>query len=141
MFNNQKLFILCILTLGIHNCGLLDFWENRNHEIRESYYDDSSLEYESSYLNDKLDGPSYHYSFDGILLSYAEYANGSLHGIWKIFYDTGEIKYSCSYFYGHKHGEEKFYHKNSQVQSLIKYDYGKEISTIIRWDENGELLY
>jgi len=141
MIKSQKLFILYILTLIIHNCGLINLWENRNHEIKKSYYNDSSLEYKSSYLNSKLDGPSYHYSIDGTLLSYAEYNNGSIHGIWKIFYNTGEIKYSCSYFHSHKHGEEKFYHKNGQAQSLIKYDYGKEISTIIRWDENGELLY
>ena len=141
MLKNQKLFILCILTVSIHNCGLLNFWENRNYEIRKSYYDDSSLEYKSSYLNNKLDGSSYHYSLNGTLLSYAEYTNGSLHGISKNYYRTGEIQSSCLYFHSHKHGEEKFYYKNGQLQSLIKYDYGKEISTIIRWDENGELLY
>ena len=61
--------------------------------------------------------------------------------LWEIFYDSGELKYSCTYFYGHKHGEEKFYYDNGQIQSLIKYDYGKEISDIMRWNKNGELLY
>ena len=141
MLKNQKLFVICIIIFTIQNCGLINLWENRNHEIRKSHYNNGILEYESSYLNDKLDGPSYHYNIDGILISYAEYVNGSPHGIWKIFYDTGKLKYTCSYFYAHKDGEEKFYHKNGQVQSLIKYEYGKEISDIMRWNENGELLY
>ena len=92
MFKIQKLFILFILTLSLHNCGLLNFWENSNYEIRKSYYNNSLLEYKSSYLNNKLDGPSYHYSIDGTLLSYAEYDNGSIHGIWKIFYDIEKKK-------------------------------------------------
>ena len=88
-----------------------------------------------------MDGPTYYYSIDGILLTYAEYENGSIHGISKNYYKTGEIQYLCLYFYGHKHGEEKFYHKNGQVQSLLQYEYGKEISEMIRWNQNGELLY
>ena len=141
MFKNQTLLLLCILTFSIQNCGLLNLWKDKDHQIIESYYHDGSLEYKSSYLNNKLDGPSYHYNIHGTLVSYAEYANGSPHGIWKIFYNSGEIQYSCYYSYGHKHGEEKFYHKNGQVQSLIKYGNGKEISKIIRWDQNGKLLY
>jgi len=141
MFKKQKLFYLFILILSVQSCGLLNFWKNRNHEIRESYYNDGTLEYNSSYFNNKLDGPSYYYSIHGILLSYSEYSNGSAHGIWKNFHDTGEIRYSCSYFYGNKHGEEKFYYKNGEVQSLTKYTYGDETSPIIRWNKNGELLF
>ena len=141
MFKSQKLFILYMLTLIIHNCGLINLWENRDHEIKKSYYDDGSLEYKSSYFNNKLDGASYYYNIEGSLLTYAEYENGSLHGMSKNFYQTGEIQYSCSYFHGHKHGDEKFYHKNGQPQSLIKYEYGKEVSEMIRWSEKGELLY
>ena len=141
MLKNQKLFVICIIIFTIQNCGLIDLWKNRNHEIRKSHYNNGTLEYESSYLNNKLDGPSYHYNIGGMLISYAEYVNGSPHGIWKIFYDSGKLKYTCSYFYAHKDGEEKFYHENGQMQSLIKYEYGKVISDIIRWDENGELLY
>ena len=141
MLKKQKLFMICIIIFTIQNCGLINLWENRNHEVRKSYYDNGAVEYESSYLNDKLDGPSYHYNVDGILISHAEYVNGSPHGIWKIFYNSGKLKYTCSYFYSHKNGEEKFYHENGQIQSLIKYEFGEEISDIIRWDENGELLY
>ena len=141
MFSKSKIFIIYTFVLFIQNCGLIDLWQNRYHEVRESYYNTGMLEYSSSYLDDKLDGPSYHYNIEGVLVSYAEYSKGSTHGLWEIFYDSGELKYSCTYFYGHKHGEEKFYHDNGQIQSLIKYDYGKEISDIMRWDENGELLY
>ena len=141
MFKNKTLPILCILILSIQNCGLFNSWENRDYEIIKSYYEDGSLEYKSSYLNNELDGPSSYYDIHGNLLSYAEYVDGSPHGIWKNFYSSGQIQYSCYYFHGHKHGEEKFYHKNGEIQSLVKYDYGEEISGIIRWDQNGELLY
>ena len=141
MLKNPNLLIILIFSFIIQNCGVISLWKNRNHNIRESYYNNGKLEYNSSYLNDKLDGPSYHYNQDETLISYAEYSNGSPHGIWKIFYNSGELKYSCSYFYGNKHGEEKFYHNNGQTQSLVKYEYGKEISEISRWKKNGELLY
>ena len=87
MFKNRTLFIVYILILSVQGCGLIDFWENRNHEIRISHYDNGFLEYKSSYFNDKLDGPSYYYNSDGMLLSYAEYKNGSPHGTWKTFYN------------------------------------------------------
>ena len=76
-----------------------------------------------------------------MLLSYAEYKNGSPHGTWKTFYNTGGIQSNCLYSYGHKHGEEKFYYKNGQIQSLIEHEYGKEISKMLRWNQDGELLY
>lgn len=141
MLKNQKLFLSCIFILSFQACGILNLWKHRDYEIKKSYYDDGSLEYKSSYFNDKLDGASYYHSIDGSLLTYAEYENGSLHGMSKIFYQTGEIQYSCSYFHGHKHGDENFYHKNGQPQSLIKYEYGKEVLEMIRWSEKGELLY
>ena len=141
MFKNKKIFILAIFILFLHSCGIFEFWKHRKHDIETSYYNDGSLEYKTSYFNNKLDGPSYYYSIDGILLTYAEYQNGSLHGISKSYYSTGGIKYNCGYLHGHKHGDEKFYHKNGQVQSLIKYNYGEQVEEIIRWNEKGELLY
>ena len=141
MLKNQKLIIIFICIFSVQSCGLLDFWKFRQHEIRESYYNDGSLEYKSSYFNDKLDGPTYYYDINGVVITYAEYSNGSLNGISKGYYSSGGIKYSCTYFYGYKHGEEKFYHKNGKVQSLVKYDYGTEVGDMIRWNEKGELIY
>ncbi len=141
MHKNQKLIIILICILSFQSCGLLNFWKFRKHEIKESYYNNGSLEYKSSYFNDKLDGPTYYYDMNGTLLTYAEYGNGSLNGLSKGFYPSGAIKYSCTYFYGHKHGEEKFYHENGQVQSIVRYDYGQETEGMIRWNEKGELIY
>ena len=141
MLEKQKLLTVFIFILIFQNCGFINFWKHRNHDVKESYYSDGSLEYKSTYFNDKLDGPTWYYSPEGVLLTYAEYVNGSMHGISKSFYETNELKYICSYFHGHKHGEEKFYYKNGQIQSLVKYEYGKEIEEIIRWNEKGELLY
>jgi len=141
MLKNQKLFILCVFILGLHSCGIFNIWEFRKHEIRESYYNNGSLEYKSSYFNNKLDGPTYYYDINGILLTYSEYTNGSLDGLSESFYLTGNLKYNCFYFHGHKHGDEKVYHKNGKIQSLVKYEYGKEVKAIIRWNKKGELLY
>ena len=137
----QKLLIILIFIFSFQNCGIFQFSENENKEVRESYYPDGSLEYKSNYFNNKLDGPTWYYNSEGVLLTYAEYVNGSIHGISKSFYETGELKYICSYFHGHKHGEEKVYYKNGQIQTLVKYEYGKEIEGMIRWNEKGELLY
>ena len=140
MFKIKKIFIVFLIFI-LQSCGILNIWKNRNHEIRKSYYEDGSIEYKSSYFNNKLDGETYYYDTKGNLLTYAEYENGSLHGISKGFYKTGNIKYICNYFYSHKHGEEKFYHENGQLQSILEYNYGKESKEIIRWNEKGELLY
>ena len=75
MLKNQKIFILCVFALIIQSCGFIDLWKNRNHEIRKSHYNNGTLEYNSSYLNDKLDGPSYHYNLNGILISYPSTVN------------------------------------------------------------------
>ena len=141
MLEKQKLFITVIVVLTFQSCGIFNFFDRKDHEVKESYYPDGSLEYKSTYFNDKLDGPTWYYSPKGILVTYAEYVNGSMHGISKSFYETNELKYICNYFHGHKHGDEKFYYKNGQIQSLVKYEYGKEIKEIIRWNEKGELLY
>ena len=119
MLRKQKLFIIFIFILSFQNCGILSFWKHRKHDVRKSYYSNGSLEYKSTYFNDKLDGPTWYYSPDGELLTYAEYVNGSIHGVSKSFYKTNQLKYSCAYFHGHKHGEEKFYYRNGQTQSLI----------------------
>ena len=137
MFKKQQIFIICFILI-FQSCSLVKIWKHRKHDIRKSYYDNGSLEYQSSYFNDKLDGPTYYYDINGTLLTYL---NGSLHGISESYYITGEIKYSCLYSYGHKNGEERFYHQNGQLQSLSKYDYGKQIGELIRWNEKGELLY
>ena len=140
MFKIKKICIVFLIFI-LQSCGILNIWKNRNHQIRKSYYEDGSIEYESSYFNEKLDGATYYYDNKGLLQTYSEYENGSLHGISKKFYKSGNILYECNYFYGHKHGEEKFYHENGQIQSLIEYNYGNEIKKIIRWNEKGELLY
>ena len=139
MLKIHKIFILSFIIF--QSCGIINLWSGKDYEIRESYYQDGSVEYKSSYFNNKLDGETYYYDAEGNLLTYAEYENGSLHGISKGFYQTGEVKYVCNYFYGHKHGEEKFYHENGQLQSILEYNYGKESKEIIRWDEKGDLLY
>ena len=57
-----------------------------------SYYPSGQQEYSAEYLNGKLDGMNRHWSVDGYLISESEYSHGKLHGIWKKYYENGNIE-------------------------------------------------
>ena len=45
-----------------------------------SYYPNGQQEYSAEYLNGKLDGMSWHWSENGLLISESEYSHGKPHG-------------------------------------------------------------
>ena len=136
---------LCLLLLMIAGCASL----NKNEipksyqevSMDHSYYQNGNLEYEAEYINGKLDGLSRVWLEDGTLISESEYSNGQPHGIWKQYHPNGSIKHKVHYEYGKKNGDEKWFYENGQIKSEQKFIRGKPAIEIIRWKPDGTLVY
>ena len=110
-------------------------------EVERSYFSNGNLEYEAEYINGKLDGISRVWSEDSSLLSESEYSHGQPHGTWKKFHPNGSLMYEVQYEFGQKHGDEKWYYENKQLKSEQKFSYGKSETEIVRWNVDGTILY
>ena len=115
--------------------------ETENQRSELSYYANGKLEYEAEYFKGKLDGMSRYWSIEGGLISESEYSNGNPHGMWKKYHINGNIMSEVNYFHGQKHGLETWYHENGEIQSEQTYNYGNPEGDLIRWDQDGSILY
>ena len=106
-----------------------------------SYYPNGSIEFEASYFNGKPDGVVKYWLQSGQLISVAQYENGKLHGSWYRYHENGKLAYSGDYFFGDIHGNEKFYHQNGNIKSSQEFQFGVQVSELIRFNSNGELIY
>ena len=137
--------IIILLFVIIAGCTHLGFVENSalspNINVERSYFPNGNIEYEAEFINGKLDGLSRVWIEDGTLISESEYNNGQPHGMWKRYHNNGLAMYTMQYEYGQKHGYEIWYYKNAHVKSEQKFNNGTPISEIIRWKPDGTLLY
>ena len=110
-------------------------------QLETSYYENGNIEYEAELLNGKLDGMSRHWSENGNLLSESEYSNGIPHGKWNRFHQNGKIMHEVIYFHGEKHGREIWHYETGTMKSEQTFNYGKSADDIIRWNEDGSIIY
>ena len=110
-------------------------------DVERSYFPNGNIEYEAEYVNGKLDGLSRVWLEDGTLLSESEYSNGQPHGIWRSYYQNRAVKYEVYYEYGKKHGLEKWFYENHQVKSEQKFFHGNPETEVTRWKPDGTLVY
>ena len=110
-------------------------------EVEQSFFSNGNLEYETEFVNGKLDGTSKVWLEDGTLFSVSQYKNALPHGNWKKIHPNGKLMFAVNYEYGQKHGTEKWYYENGQVKSEQEFEYGNAKSGIIRWNFDGTLLY
>ena len=148
--NNQFIFfysqiLILFLILIISGCTHIN---NRNKpnlssqkKVERSYFSNGNMEYEAEFVNGKLDGISKVWLEDGTLFSVSQYSNDHPHGNWKKFHPNGKLMFELNYEYGEKHGTEKWYYENGQVKSEQEFEYGNAKSGIIRWNFDGTLLY
>ena len=55
-------FYLCMIFFTYNCAQHHPFMANGKRQVVKSYYKNGNIEYKSSYLNNKLDGPTYYYS-------------------------------------------------------------------------------
>ena len=128
-----------IIILLLSGCTSINFF-NKKH-IEKEYYGNGAIKYKIQKLNNTIDGYAKYWDDKGNLINIVNYSNGVLHGPWKEYYSNGKIKYTLYYQYGLKDGYERWYHNNGIKKSEAFYKDNKIIIDIIRWDENGNLIY
>ncbi|WP_258543779.1 toxin-antitoxin system YwqK family antitoxin, partial [Parvicella tangerina] len=89
--------------------------------------------------DDKLEGMAYEYDSTGRLITIREYTsgflrneevinrfdeNGKKNGLWKEYYDNGELKWEGEFLHGELNGIVKEYTKKGALKTLEKYEFG-----------------
>jgi MORN repeat variant len=79
-------------------------------------------------------GP-YELNYDG------NYEHGQKHGLFKRWYDNGQIRYDHNYFNGEYHGIFRTWHENGQIWYENNYEHGERHGIHIGWYDNGQIWY
>ena len=141
----NPLKIMLFLFFIITGCSHLHFVEDsvppNNVEVERSYFPNGNSEYEAEFINGKLDGISRVWLENGSLTSESEYSNGYPHGIWTAYHPNGSLMSKTNYEYGKKHGDEIWFYDNGQIKSEQKFINGTPKTQIIRWKPDGTLVY
>jgi len=140
--SNKIILFLFVIIAGCTHFGFRkDSTSSPNLNVERSYFSNGKIEYEAEFINGKLDGLSRVWTENGMLISESEYSNGQPHGIWRKYHPNGSLMYEVHYEYGKKHGDEKWFYESGQVKSDQKFKYGKPESEIIRFQSDGTLVY
>ena len=140
----MKNFYLIFLFLFV-SCNQLnqlsDFNWKKNKQIKKSFFANGNLEYTSELFNGKLNGTTTVWLENGTIFSTSQYSNSIPHGKWKKFHPSGILMFELTYVYGKKDGYEKWYHENGKIKSEQYFKNGESKLEIVRWDQNGNLIY
>lgn len=131
-----------------------------------NYYETGELKKVVPYLNGKRQGVGFEYDRKGNIITINRYRNnkiivkeninrynkdGKKEGVWREFYNNGNIKEEKSYLNGKLHGFFKIYNEEGKLLDAIKYENGEvnlksnDIETDIEikeeYDKNENLVY
>jgi len=124
------------------------FYKDGKKEGKEVIYFKGSqqVKIEKNYKNNIKDGVSKEYDCDGNILLIKQYdiglvskkeeinrldSDGKKNGVWKEFYENGNIKLEHTFFHGEKDGISKKYDKKGKLLELETFDKGKRKSNNI----------
>lgn len=107
-------------------------------DIRKEEYPNGKLRSETTYVNDKKQGPETEYYENGNLRREANYVEDRREGVSKEYYEDGSLQAEYNYVNGYIEGEVKHYYKNGKLESKANYSKNKQISFGEYYDENGE---
>lgn len=107
----------------------------------ESYYQDSTLEEKTGYLNGKKQNQSTLWFPDKQLKRITNYHKGKLHGVKKSWSpDENHVLVSqLNYYRGKAHGEQKFWYATGEVYKILNLNMGREDGLQQAFRKNGEL--
>lgn len=130
------------------------------------YYENGNIKREVPYLNDKKQGLGFEYDINDNIISIIRYRNneiieqeninhynseGEKDGIWRNYYENGNIKDEKIYLNGKLNGYYKLYNEEGKLIEAIKYKSGeldlesKDFETNIEikeeYDENENLIF
>lgn len=114
--------------------------DGKRNGVEKVFYPNGNLQYERTWVNNKLNGVGKHYFIDGSLY-YEEYHElGIRKGIWKYFDNEGDLVSEVSYTGNEQDGTYTYYHagvkfysykveNNAKVSETI---HNKEIFDVLR---------
>ena len=130
------------------------------------YYQTSEIKKTVPFLDDKKHGIAYEYNRKGEIITIIRYRNNEIivseninrynsennkDGVWKEFYNNGNIKKEKSYLNGKLNGYTKIYNENGKLLDAIKYENGEvdlklndqELNVEIKeeYDKNENLVF
>ncbi len=136
--------------------------QGRPHGLWNWYYDDGNLLREEYYRMGREDGQSTEYSRNGEILTKGAYIDGEKegewiyivgdhtekgkyisgmeNGVWKHFYENGNLKYEGNYIQGFPDGKHRFYYENEQLRKEQYYVMGIRESNWKKYDREGNLV-
>ena len=102
---------------------------DKNKKIIESYNNQSKLESKVQFVNNKLDGLTIRYNYNGLLAEETEYKNGYKNGESKVYFNSGTINSITNYKNDTIHGLVTKYYEIGTIQSkenfIKNYKFGK----------------
>ncbi|MCK9612414.1 MAG: hypothetical protein PHR81_00220 [Bacteroidales bacterium] len=119
--------------------------ENFENDIKKGfsykYYPGRNLKYKVNYIDGREEGTAFEYSTDGNIITIIEYRKGYVinseninryreglkHGVWKEFYENGQVKTEQNYSYGKKDGFYKEFDTKGNLIKIVKFKDDYEI--------------
>lgn len=124
------------LTGEIEKIEIYD--DSKTVKYSYSYYKSGQLKARTTLLNDKKIGLSQFYREDGLLMDEYFFGNDEKYeGVYKKFYNNGQIHILADYYSGKRHGYYKEYYPNGQLKEISIYDLDRKIKIIAMYSESG----
>lgn len=98
-----------------------------------------NLLFETNFLNGEKSSQKQKRIFSNMLIGEMYFKDGLLHGMYKRWYDNGQLKEEGENKFNNKHGLWQFWHENGKLQEISKYEFGILISKKC-WDESGKKI-
>jgi len=114
------------------------FFENGYTGNVNIYTNNGSLISEYYMVNGKKEGELKEYKKNKLNLS-INYINGIKHGLYKEYYDNGNIRIECNYSDEQKHGLYKKYYDNGNIRIECNYIDDKKNSEYKEYYDNGQI--
>lgn len=116
----------------------------RHKERREGLWlffnENKQLSSASLYVNDFLEGTSYHFHSDGEILRKEQYAKGKKHGISEEFHAGGALHYRTTYQDGKiADGKQIYYYPNGNKKIVNHYKNGQKFGKSTTYYESGSV--
>ncbi len=142
------------------------YLNDKKEGLSYHYYEDGKIRKVSNYINNSLNGDTYEFNMDEMVVEIIIYKNGVVierekinrfdadnmrDGMWKEFYDNLSVRREINYRHGLKNGMYKEYDGKGNLNLVLKYNddliaedtdlEGDSISLRNEYDENGNLIF
>lgn len=90
---------------------------------------------------DRIEGPSTEFWPNGVRKSEGELKDGRRTGLWKFWYESGQLRWQGEYRDGKVDGNAIHWYENGQIHLSGEYHDDKQDGDFKAWHENGQLWW